>query len=173
MTSCDGNEINRQRLRIVVICFVCIAHCMRKSTKCQNVTILVSSCGALYIGGKNSPAYDLHPSEPDVKEKLPGDEEKRSEEAPGEPPPAVRPEPAGQPREEPVNQPPNPPAGQPNAPATEPPEQPADPPQLPEQAADPPNPDEPNAQDPAAADQPNAEEPVAAEDQPQDQQTTR
>ena len=26
---------------------VCIAHCMRKSTKCQNVTILVSSCGAL------------------------------------------------------------------------------------------------------------------------------
>ena len=25
--------------------YVCIAHCMRKSTKCQNVTILVSSCG--------------------------------------------------------------------------------------------------------------------------------
>ena len=29
--------------------YVCIAHCMRKSTKCQNVTILVSSCGALYV----------------------------------------------------------------------------------------------------------------------------
>ena len=29
--------------------YVCIAHCMRKSTKCQNVTILVSSCGALYM----------------------------------------------------------------------------------------------------------------------------
>ena len=27
---------------------VCIAHCMRKSTKCQNVTILVSSCVAIY-----------------------------------------------------------------------------------------------------------------------------
>ena len=26
---------------------VCIAHCMRKSTKCQNVAILVSACGAL------------------------------------------------------------------------------------------------------------------------------
>ena len=31
---------------------VCIAHCMRKSTKCQNVTILVSSCGALYRNRK-------------------------------------------------------------------------------------------------------------------------
>ena len=29
--------------------YVCIAHCMRKSTKCQNVKILVSLCGALYI----------------------------------------------------------------------------------------------------------------------------
>ena len=29
--------------------YVCIAHCMRKSTKCQNVEILVSSCGALYL----------------------------------------------------------------------------------------------------------------------------
>ena len=29
--------------------YVCIAHCMRKSTKCQNVTILVSSFGALYF----------------------------------------------------------------------------------------------------------------------------
>ena len=28
---------------------VCISHCMRKSTKCQNVTILVSSCGALQL----------------------------------------------------------------------------------------------------------------------------
>ena len=42
MTSCDGNEVNRQRLRIVVIIMfhVCMAHCMpekiHKMSKCEN-----------------------------------------------------------------------------------------------------------------------------------------
>ena len=47
MTSCDGNEVNREVEDGGDMFHVCIARCMRKFTKCQNVKILVSTCGAM------------------------------------------------------------------------------------------------------------------------------
>ena len=57
MTSCEGNDVNQQRLGIMVICYMLayLIACLRKSAKHQKLTFLVSSCGALYVLG----AYSL------------------------------------------------------------------------------------------------------------------
>ena len=49
MTSCECDEINQQRLGIMVICYMLayLTACLRKTAKHQKVTILVCSCGAL------------------------------------------------------------------------------------------------------------------------------
>ena len=54
MTSCEGDEVNQQRLGIMVTCYklAYLTACLRKTAKHQKVTILVSSCGALYYEHK-------------------------------------------------------------------------------------------------------------------------